>query len=463
MKRTETIKRAKLTAARAEKCLTLENAAELIGCAANTLSRWELGRMTPSAYNRARLCAFYGKTPEELGLVEEQSAPVSPLSALPDTVQAFLNADLTTHLLALVCTHQADGRLLQNVLARTIEEFPMTTGHDAVLTRREALRRLAMLPVLFSSRDSTRKAVHDTLVQYAAGITACEYLGRGDHEDIALAFSLLTAYVPVLRTIVKDSSMYRKEAAGLAAQCYLLIDVLGFHMESPTVAIAKGYAQLAVTYSQESGDTVLCLRALRNLTWAYNHIKQFEPALQTIERARLLMEQSRTPLPPQLRSSIYSTLAVIQVKNGVSATPVLGLAQEAFFGPPGDSENLVHVSFSYAQLMRNIGITQYYQAEYKEALQSFAQVIDPNDLSAKVVMRSTTHVGLLNTQTKATLKSPNRDLEQVIALWKAALQGAITLQSQQCFDEASMTYEVMEGVWPGEPRIRELRDLVVHW
>ncbi|MBV9705847.1 MAG: helix-turn-helix transcriptional regulator, partial [Chloroflexi bacterium] len=93
------MKRTKLTAARAEKCLTLEQAAELISCASNTLSRWELGLMTPSAYNRARLCAVYGKTPEELGLVEEQSVPMSALSALPGTVQAFLNADLTTHLL----------------------------------------------------------------------------------------------------------------------------------------------------------------------------------------------------------------------------------------------------------------------------------------------------------------------------------------------------------------------------
>jgi tetratricopeptide (TPR) repeat protein len=199
------------------------------------------------------------------------------------------------------------------------------------------------------------------------------------------------------------------------------------------------------------------------LTWAYNHIKQSQLALQTIEQAKSLIERSRTPVPSQVRSSIYSTLAVIQVKNGVSAMSVLGLAQEAFFTPPSNGENLVHVSFSYAQLMRNIGITQYYQREYKEALDVFAQVVDPNDLSAKVAMPIHTHVELLNTQTLAALKSPTRDMGQVIKSWKAAIQGAITLHSQQRFEEACTVYEVMEGVWPGEPRIRQLRDLVVHW
>jgi len=458
------VKRTKLIAARAEKCLTLEKAAELIGCVANTLSRWEQGVMTPCAYNRARLCTFYGKPAEALGLVEaDEVIPVTDLSALPDNIQKILHADLTTRLMTLVCTPHDNQRHLQHVLSQTIEEFTMNTGHDAALTRREALRRLATLPMLLSASGSFQRPAEDILNQYAAGITACEHLSGGKYQDMALAFSLLSAYAPVLKAIVKESSSYRKQAASLLTQCYLLTDVLGFHVESPTVAIAKGYAQLAVTYSQESGDLILRLRALRALTWDYDHIKQPQLALKTIEQAKYLIERSRTPIPPSMRSSIYSTLAAIQAKNGVSATSVLGLAQEAFFTPPADGENLVHVSFSYAKLIGNIGLTQYYRREYQEALDAFAKVIDPNDLSTKVTMPIRTHVGLLNDQTLAALKSPTRDMEQVIASWKAALQGAITLQSQQRFEEACTVYEVMEGVWPGEPRIRELRDLLVHW
>jgi len=30
-------------------------------------------------------------------------------------------------------------------------------------------------------------------------------------------------------------------------------------------------------------------------------------------------------------------------------------------------------------------------------------------------------------------------------------------------NECLVAYEIMEAVWPGEPRIAELRDLAVHW
>jgi len=122
------------------------------------------------------------------------------------------------------------------------------------------------------------------------------------------------------------------------------------------------------------------------------------------------------------------------------------------------------VSFGgYGRLMKHTGQTHCHQGEYKEALDAFAKVIDPNDLSAKVAMPIRMHVGLLNVQTLAALKSPTRDMEQVITFWKAGLQGAITLQSQLWFEEACTVYEVMQGAWPSEPRIRELRGLVVHW
>ncbi len=88
------MKRTQLVAARAHKSWTLEGAAERIGCTPNTLSRWELGVMTPSSYNRARLCAVYGMTAEELGL-EEEVIRLTDLPAFTGDLQVFLNADLT--------------------------------------------------------------------------------------------------------------------------------------------------------------------------------------------------------------------------------------------------------------------------------------------------------------------------------------------------------------------------------
>lgn len=457
------MKRTKLVTARARKSWTLETAAEQIGCAPNTLSRWELGSITPSFYNKERICAAYGMTMEQLGLTEEESLSLVGLPGVPDDLRALLNADFTLRLMALVFTPPCNPLKLQTVLARTIEEYTMNTGHEAELTRREALRRLAMLPVMLGMTGSLARPVEETLQQCAAGITACDHLSKGNHEDISLAFSMLSAYLPTLEAIVKESSLYRKEAATLAAQSYLIKDVLGLHVEG--LAAATRYGKLAVAYSKESGDMGLLLTALRRLTWAYTDSKQSKLALQTIEQAQHLIETSRTPLSPRVCSSIYGALAEMQVKNGLASPPALHLAQEMFFAKPVESSNgtLSNADFSYAQLMRNDGYVHYIQGLYQEAFDAYAQVVDPETLAPKVKMPVRTHAELLHKITMVALKRPTRDMEQVITFWKADLQSATDLQSEQRFEKACTAYEVMAGVWPGEPHIMELRDLIVHW
>jgi tetratricopeptide (TPR) repeat protein len=460
------MKRVKLVAARAEKHWTLIEAAERIGCAPNTLSRWELGTLTPSSYNRARFCAVYGKEATELGLAEEDHIMLVNSPHTMSEIKAFFNTDFTMLLIAQIYTSRDSIQRLQRTLAQAIEEFTMNASHEVALTRREALQRLAMFPAaLIAAGNIQRQPIEDTLKQCAAGTTACGYLSKGKHEDLALAFSMLSAYLPVLKTIVRDSSLYRKDAANLVAQCYLLKHVLGLHIESPEIVIAKDYARLAVVYSEESGDFLLHLTALRNLTWAYNHIKQYQQASKTIRKAQSLLERHNQPVPSHIASSIYSASAVIRVKNGESVDSSLQLAKESFFAPSvADPANEhFYVDFGYAQLMRDVGLTHYYRADYTGALASYAEIFDPENLSPRVAMPERIRVEVLHNQVMAALKSPTRDMEQVVKIWTANLQGAIGLKSQQRFDEACTAYEVMSGIWPGEARIRDLRDLIQHW
>ena len=456
------MQRTKLVAARARKCWTLEQAAERIGCAPNTLSRWELGNMTPSFYNKERLCAAYSMTRAELGL-EEEITHVTKLPAMTNDLQVVFNADLTMRLLALVLTSHGNALKLQAVLARTLEECAMDTGREAALTRREALRRLAMLPMLFGISTGIQRPVEETLHQCAAGLTACEYLSKGNHDDMVLAYSMVSLYVQLLKPVVKDSSLHRKEAAALMTQSYLIKFLLGLHIEGTSAATR--YVRQAVAYSKESGDVILQLTAIRRLTWAYLDDRQPGQALRTVEQAKHIIENSRTPIPHRLRSSVYGTLAVMQAKNALDVTSTLPIAREAFFAPPVENDNgsLSHVDFSFAQLVRNDGLAYYYQGRYQDALIAYAQVIDSEKFTPKVETPQWIYTELVHLQTMATLKSPMRDMEQVMALWKADIQGAITLQSQQRFEEAYQAYEVMEGVWPNERRIMDLRDLIVHW
>ncbi|SRR5579875_603766 len=455
------VRRTKLVEARARKGWSLETAAERIGCAPNTLSRWELGVMAPSAYHRARICQAYGLSEEELGLTQEGLMCVVSRSK---EIQTLINADLSTYLQDLALAPHSNCQEAQRTIARSVEEFTtMNTGQEAALTRREALQRLVMFPIMLMSRGIQR-SIEDTLNVYAAGITACGYLSAGNHEDLSVASSMLSAYLPVLKTIVQESALHRKEAASLVAQCYRLKHTLTLHLESPNIAIARGYAKHAVTYSEVSGDTIARITALRNLAWAYNYIKQYPQALKAIEQAEALIQQKRTSLPPYVSSTVYSVLAVMQTKNGISPDSSLGLAQDCFFASSLDRSSLaLHTGFNYAQLMRNHGLAQYYRGEYQEALAAFAKVIDPETLASKELMAVRTRVELLNNQTMAVLKSPARDMEQAITYWKASIQEAITLRTQNHFDDACTAYEVMQGIWPNEPRIKELRDLIVHW
>ena len=62
--------------------------AERIGTTTNNVSRWELGQTMPGPYFRAKLCALFGKFPQELGLLapeanEEQPPDLPPAHGAP--------------------------------------------------------------------------------------------------------------------------------------------------------------------------------------------------------------------------------------------------------------------------------------------------------------------------------------------------------------------------------------------
>ena len=58
-----------LRLARQQKGWSQKQVATAIGTNAVMVSRWETGVMRPGPYFRQRLCALYGRTPEELGFV----------------------------------------------------------------------------------------------------------------------------------------------------------------------------------------------------------------------------------------------------------------------------------------------------------------------------------------------------------------------------------------------------------
>jgi transcriptional regulator with XRE-family HTH domain len=64
------------------------------GISPDTVGRWERGLSRPEAHYRAKLCALYGKSTDELGLLEEQerSGPLSVQQRMPAEQQATVSA-----------------------------------------------------------------------------------------------------------------------------------------------------------------------------------------------------------------------------------------------------------------------------------------------------------------------------------------------------------------------------------
>jgi transcriptional regulator with XRE-family HTH domain len=464
------MKREKLIAARVRKRLTREDAAALLGVNPNTVYKWEAGKATPRFYNIQKLCEVYDASPWELGL---DIVPAVVTAQALDTDQALsglMQTDLTLRLLVIVfephrvsCQHL---QRLQQRIGESIEE-ERTMDND-ILSRREALQRLALLPFatlqLNALGASFSRPIEDILTQCAAGVAACWHLSKSaEGADLALAFNCVSGYLPTLKAIVKDSSQHRKAAATLAGQSALLQTILGLHLQG--LKEAEQYAQEAVTYSKEAQDIPLLLSALDYAAWMHYFAKHSQQALRLIEQAVPLLKQKPygSSLPPLLCADVYSTLAVMQAKNGQDGTASLGLAKEALFAPPLDEPFFVGIEYTTSDVFLEEGLFHYHQGEPDRALNAFSQLVDPNTLASKLPMPERVRIGALNDMARAFLNSETKDMERVVYLWKAALEGAMKLHSEQRFSEVLVTHEIMESMWPREKRIIELRDLIVRW
>lgn len=462
------MERKKLITARTSKHWTLEEAARHLEVNLNTLNRWEKGISAPYAYNVQRLCEVYGLSARELGLDDPpKTSEVAEYVSVDNPWATLIRADLTTHLLATLF-EQRSHREVQDQVRHVLEEHDTMNIHNEAyrLTRREALRRLAMFPFvtllpLESIGKDTRQPSEEVITTCAASIAACWELSKStEADDLAMVFRAVSAYVTPLEAILKNASQHRDVAKNLLSQCYLFKMVLGWHLESLDKAME--YAQQAMLYSEETNDLALKVTIHKHLSWLYYYARKSKQALYEVEKAAHLLEKTSTPFSPNLYSGVQSTLAVRQAMYGQrqQAITSLRLAQEHFFKAPVDGA-FVYVDYERPSLILEDGMAHAHLGLYQTALDSFAQIIDPHTLSSKMPIAERIRIEVLNHQALAFLKSPEKDMEQVIKIWTMAIQEATKLQSTQRFNEAVVIYEIMQAIWPAEKRIEELRELII--
>lgn len=471
------MERTKLIAARERLHWTQQQAAIKLGVGVNSVIRWERGRVKPFGYNIQRLCEVYQATPSQLDLDHEPRADETPpQSTAPlagPTLQQLAGQDIMLRFLHIIWSWPRRNTRYRGLQSRIVQ---ITEGMNTMennttqgaMSRRDALQQLAMLPFALLGfgeiAQNLNYPAEEVLPVCAAAIAACWELSRSsDAQDVQLAFEGITSYLPALKAIVQHDSSHRKPAAGLVGQSYLLKMLLGWHKESLSKAVE--YAQSALIYSKEADDLPLQISVYRQLSWLHYYARHEKYALEATEHATNLLSISKTFLPPKLISGVFCTLAIRQSiqKQSQQAMTSLRLSQEHFFSPADDGGPFVYLDHDRASLIFEDGIAHRQLGLQKQALDSFEQVIDPNTLASKIPMSERTRIEVLNNQALALMKSPQRDREQTIKVWTAAIEEAKTLQSEQRFNEALRVYDLMETIWSGDKRIAGLRDMTTRW
>lgn len=469
-----------LIAARESKHLSQAEMAECMKVGHGTYQRWEAGKSKPQPHHRRRLAEIFGEAFEQeeetfLPIEPEQDAAQTSVPAVSavaslNEARTFIATNMITHLWSLAFLRSATCEEKRSIVQQTIKEFDsMNTNNTRYqFTRREALSSLAALPMITLGLTSPGAIVPATryksaLEHCSASLEACWELRKSDNpNDRSLALQCSSRYLSTLKNIAQNSTTYRKEALDLATRYAVIKAYLARHLIGLVEAIQ--YGKEAVVLSKETEDFSLQFITSQSLAWSYFYAKKYPLALSTsLEAEAGFLQYSRLsqrqPLHPSMQASLYSTLGLMQVKNGLPVDLSLGKAAEL---DPGDDGG-PFIDFKRSTLLLDVGLIRCYQGDQAKAVEAFEQRVDPETLQPKMIQSEIGRVETLNALTLSSLRSKDRDMERTIHFWQGSLEGTKALRSEQRLNEVLANYELMETIWPNEPRIIELRERIEHW
>jgi hypothetical protein len=247
--------------------------------------------------------------------------------------------------------------------------------------------------------------------------------------------------LPILKTIARDSTGYRKEALDLATRYALFKTMLGWDCVSMAETIS--YAREALALSKETGEISLQLSAYLKLAWAYVDDKKYALAFQMMQEGEALLKRYQKAQKPELPSgvigSFYSAMAIAQTKNGECPDQALGFAIDS---APGIDPNSFIVFAPSTQLKEAASICCS-KGDQTQAMKYFAKRINVETLAPRIAQSEWGRVETINILTLSMLKSKERDMGKIIHHWSAAIEGAKALKYEYAFNQAVANLEGM--------------------
>jgi len=177
------------------------------------------------------------------------------------------------------------------------------------------------------------------------------------------------------------------------------------------------------------------------------------------------LRPAEEPIPQLVSSYIYAGLATYRAHDGQkeNALDALGKAHEAFFERPTDEHVPIWIDHNVGNLLINDGETHMHLGMYKESISAFERIDTQYTQDATVSLTARIESLIKQTMAEVDRDDHPRDMELCIHRWTQGIEGAKTVQSNQRFNEAITVYTAMRAAWPGEQRIKTLREKIIHW
>jgi transcriptional regulator with XRE-family HTH domain len=399
-KREETMSiRKELVEARKRKGWSQEDLAEKVGVHRNAVSEWERGVKAPYPVHVQRLCDLFGMTPEELGLMQND------------------------------------------------------TTNDIMVSG---------------------KCVGNIVEQCAAGVEVCRRLSyeQISSENIRSAQCMLTTYIPILQAVSIGHT------APLLAQIYQIRRGNAYHLEGLSATLK--YGEEAVHYARIADDVTILTTTLHELASVYEwplpgiplrqrHRKSLDLAEELIH-----IQETRSGVPHHIQAWNYIGYAKFQALNGLKQDTytAIGKANDAQSHAieANSEEPITYHVYSPVEpvnLVRQAAIAYSYLGDQPKAVSTFLQTIAINGDQAEPTMpiSNRMYTSLLSEALYSTLHlpMPKKDKDLSVILWKASLSKALELRSITYFSDAERNLHTMQGIWPDDAEIADLRDLLVPW
>ncbi len=121
------------------------------------------------------------------------------------------------------------------------------------------------------------------------------------------------------------------------------------------------------------------------------------------------------------------------------------------------------IDHSIGNLLLNDGLTHAYLGLYKGAIDSFEQIQMDNANDITIPLGCRIEASIEQITAEVSRDDQPRDMDKCITLWMQGIEGAKILRSNKHFGDALVAYTAMRATWPGETRIKDLREHMLHW